>query len=62
MGRTFRKSRRIITAEWYMRTLSGKLYPMKRARICLYNDRKGVIIKDGRPVKLINGKWIYEVK
>ena len=62
MRKVFRKSRRIITTKWYMKTLSGKLYPMKRTRIFLHNDREGVIIKDGRPVKLIDGKWIYEVK
>jgi len=57
-----KKSRRIITTEWYMRTLSGKLYRMRKRRIFLYNDKEGVIINDGRPVKLIDGKWVYEVK
>ena len=57
-----KKSRRIITTEWYMKTLSGKLYRMRKRRIFLYSDKEGVIINDGRPVKLIDGKWIYEVK
>ena len=44
----------------YQKMKDGRLIPLfKRHKIFLWSEDTGVL-SDGRPVRLENGKWIYE--
>jgi len=54
------KAQNIISAEVYM-IFEGRRIPMGRKRIYIYPTKRdeGIIVRDGRPVKFVNGEWIY---
>ena len=53
--------KKVISAMVYMVNPDGSLKPIGRHKIAVYNAKpdEAVIVRDGRPIKLVNGKWVY---
>jgi len=51
---------RIITAEVWLE-VDGELFKMRKHKIKLITEDRGVIVKDGRPVVKEKGRWVYHV-
>ena len=47
---------------WKVTGKKGLIKKSSKTKICLHSNTKGVIVKDGMPVKKHKGKWAVSIK
>ncbi|MBW2636277.1 MAG: hypothetical protein JRC86_01910 [Deltaproteobacteria bacterium] len=52
---------RYVRATIYIVRNGQVVAKIPRVKIFVYKKGEGIIVKDGRPVRFVNGKWVYEV-